>query len=77
MARPRNKWTRLSEREKLRLLAGNQIINPSVKSAGACDVSAIGIWQDRVVHGGEDVCGHPGIAGKQFASVQEWDPIIE
>jgi hypothetical protein len=58
----------------MRLLAGNQIINLSVSSARACDVSAIGIRQDRVVHGGEDVCGHPGIAGKQFDSVQEWDP---
>lgn len=38
----------LSEREKLRLLAGNQIINPSSSSA-------IGVRQDRVMYGGEGV----------------------
>jgi hypothetical protein len=48
-------WTRLSEREKLGLLAGNQIIDPSVSSAIACDVSAIGIRLDRVMYGGEDI----------------------
>jgi hypothetical protein len=61
VARPRNRWTRLSEREKLRLLAGNQIINPSASSAIACDVSAIGIRQDRVMYGGEGVGGILGL----------------
>ena len=36
----RNRWTRLSERGKLRLLAGNQIINPSATSARACEMFA-------------------------------------
>jgi hypothetical protein len=83
VARPRNRWTRLSEREELRLLAGNQIINPSVKSARACDVSAIGIWQDRIVHGGEggsDIRGllesssPPYRSGIQ--SLTKWIPLL-
>jgi hypothetical protein len=83
VARPRNRWTRLSEREKLRLLAGNQIINPSVKSAGACDVSAIGIWQDRIVHGGEDVSDIRGLLESSsppyrsgIQSLTKWIPLL-
>ena len=75
MAQPRNRWTRLSEREKLRLLAGHQIINLSANSARACDVSPIVIRLDRVMYGGEDVSDMRGIGGKQFNSVQEWDLI--
>jgi hypothetical protein len=70
-----DRWIRLSEREKLRLLAGRQIINPSASSTIACDVSAIGIRQDRVAYGGANISGIRGIVGKQFDSVQEWDPI--
>jgi len=41
----------------------------------ACDVSAIAIRLDRVVYGGEGVSDIRGIVGKQFESLQEWDPI--
>jgi hypothetical protein len=46
-----------------------------VNSAIAYDVSAIGIRLDRVVYGVEGVSDIYGIVGKQFDSVQEWDPI--
>jgi hypothetical protein len=57
------------------LLAGNQIINPSVSSAIACDVSVIAIRLNRAVYGGEGASDIRGIVGKQFDFVQEWDPI--
>jgi hypothetical protein len=59
-----NSWTRLSEREKLRLLAGNQIISLSARSVRTCDVSAIGIRLDRVMYGGANVSDIRGIVGK-------------
>jgi len=54
---------------------GNQIISLSARSVRVCDVSAIGIRLDRVMYGGADISDIRGIGGKQFASVQEWDPV--